>query len=114
MKIWLTRFLAHQSYRSGELLTGELKEMCIAVLQHVVKTFQDVSLCAVVRSNGLFTHRTNIDLPSQNKAKVTDDIVRQFMDAKRAIDPTVPSPGSTAHRQAEAHGMILPTLPKTK
>ncbi|KDN50365.1 tryptophanyl-tRNA synthetase [Tilletiaria anomala UBC 951] len=75
-------------YRAGKLLTGELKKMAIAVLQHVVKTFQD------------------------NKVKVTEDVVRNFMDPKRLIDPTLPAPGSTAHRQ-DQQGMsfILPTVP---
>ncbi len=75
-------------YRSGKLLTGELKKMCIATLQQIVKSFQD------------------------NKSKVTDDLVRQFMDAKRAIDPTMPTPGSTAYRQNEpGNGLILATVP---
>ena len=37
----------------------------------------------------------------QNKAKVSDDLVRQFMDASRQIDPTIPPPGTTAPLQAE-------------
>jgi tryptophanyl-tRNA synthetase len=52
-----------KDYRSGTLLTGELKKICIQELQAYVKEFQ-------VR-----------------KAQVTDDLVRQFMDPSRKIDP---------------------------
>ncbi|SCZ89105.1 BZ3500_MvSof-1268-A1-R1_Chr1-1g00958 [Microbotryum saponariae] len=52
-------------YRSGKLLTGELKAMTIKLLQDFVKGFQD------------------------RKAAVTDDICRSFMDGTRKIDPTV-------------------------
>ncbi|CAO1620961.1 unnamed protein product [Parajaminaea phylloscopi] len=54
-----------KSYRSGELLTGELKKKCITVLQAVVKNFQE------------------------RKAEISDDLVRQYMDKNRKIDPSV-------------------------
>lgn len=76
-----------QDYRAGELLTGELKKLAIATLQHVVRTFQE------------------------SKAKVTDDVVKQYMDASRAIDPTPTEPKSTAHKMNEL-GFVLPTLPE--
>ncbi|SCV71587.1 BQ2448_3175 [Microbotryum intermedium] len=57
-------------YRSGKLLTGELKAMTIKLLQDFVKGFQE------------------------RKATVTDDICRSFMDGTRKIDPTVVPRGS--------------------
>ncbi|KAK4057095.1 tryptophan--tRNA ligase [Microbotryomycetes sp. JL221] len=54
-----------KDYRSGQLLTGELKQKSIALLQAFVKDFQD------------------------RRAKTSDDLVRQFMDAARPIDPTM-------------------------
>ncbi|PWN25430.1 putative tryptophan--tRNA ligase [Jaminaea rosea] len=54
-----------QQYRSGELTSGEMKKKCIAVLQAVVKGFQE------------------------RKAAISDDVVRQFMDRERRIDPRV-------------------------
>nr|GAT53689.1 tryptophanyl-tRNA synthetase [Mycena chlorophos] len=51
-------------YRSGKLLTGEMKAKCIAVLQTFVREFQE------------------------RRAKVTEEIVDTFMDASRKIDPT--------------------------
>ncbi|KAI3485088.1 hypothetical protein L1887_51762 [Cichorium endivia] len=50
-------------YRSGAMLTGELKQKCIAVLQKVVSNFQ------------------------QKKAAVSDELVREFMNKNRSIDP---------------------------
>ncbi|KAI5476114.1 tryptophanyl-trna synthetase [Pseudohyphozyma bogoriensis] len=52
-------------YRSGELLTGDLKKMTIELLQKFVKSFQD------------------------RKAAVTDEVVKAYMDPTRAIDPSV-------------------------
>ncbi|PLW16270.1 hypothetical protein PCANC_16842 [Puccinia coronata f. sp. avenae] len=52
-------------YESGELLTGEMKAICIETLQKMVAEFQE------------------------RKNKVSDDLVKQFMDPTRAIDPTV-------------------------
>ncbi|CAO1612556.1 unnamed protein product [Jaminaea pallidilutea] len=54
-----------KTYRSGELLTGELKKKCITVLQALVKDFQE------------------------RKAAVSDDRVRDFMDKTRKIDASV-------------------------
>ncbi|GAC74158.1 hypothetical protein PANT_10d00041 [Moesziomyces antarcticus T-34] len=59
------------------MLTGELKQKCIAVLQKVVSNFQ------------------------QKKAAVSDELVREFMNKNRSIDPTMPPAGSTAKNQAE-------------
>ncbi|KZV68080.1 tryptophanyl-tRNA synthetase [Peniophora sp. CONT] len=50
-------------YRAGRLLTGQLKAKCISALQVFVKDFQE------------------------RKAKVTDDIVREFMSVRK-IEPT--------------------------
>lgn len=68
-----------QNYRSGELLTGELKKKCIAVLQAVVKNFQE------------------------RKAQISDDVVREFMNASRKIDPSV-VPREAGGQQKEAGG----------
>jgi len=54
-----------QDYRTGKLLTGELKKICIEVLQEFVADFQS------------------------NKSKVTDEVVKNFMDSTRKIDPGV-------------------------
>lgn len=54
-----------KDYRSGELLTGQLKARTIEMLTKVVTEFQ------------------------ARKAAVSDDVVRQFMDASRKIDPAV-------------------------
>ena len=61
-----------EDYRAGRLLTGELKKRCIAELQRVVGDFQ------------------------QRKAQVTDELVAQFMDPTRKIDPTPPVPHGAA------------------
>lgn len=61
-----------EDYRAGRLLTGELKKRCISELQRVVSEFQ------------------------QRKANVTDDLVKQFMDPTRKIDPTPPVPHGVA------------------
>ncbi|EJD46118.1 tryptophanyl-tRNA synthetase [Auricularia subglabra TFB-10046 SS5] len=50
-------------YRAGKLLTGQLKQKAIKLLQEVVKDFQD------------------------RKAKVTDEELARFMDPTRKIDP---------------------------
>ncbi|KJA18550.1 hypothetical protein HYPSUDRAFT_45073 [Hypholoma sublateritium FD-334 SS-4] len=50
-----------QQYRSGELLTGQLKGKCIQLLQHFVAEFQE------------------------RRAKVTEETVNQFMDSSRKI-----------------------------
>ncbi|KAG1736769.1 tryptophanyl-tRNA synthetase [Suillus lakei] len=52
-----------EEYRTGRLLTGQLKARCIQMLQEFVKTFQE------------------------RKAKITDEDVNVFMDPKRKIDP---------------------------
>ncbi|KAF8579477.1 tryptophanyl-tRNA synthetase, partial [Ramaria rubella] len=54
-----------KAYRSGELLTGQLKDRCVKLLQEFVQTFQ------------------------KRKAKVTDEELRFFMDPTRKIDPSV-------------------------
>lgn len=52
-------------YESGKLLTGEIKAICIETLQKMVADFQE------------------------RKKTVTDDLVKQFMDPNRKIDPSV-------------------------
>ena len=63
-----------KDYRAGRLLTGELKKRCIQELQRVVAEFQE------------------------RKAKVNDDVIRQFMDASRKIDSTPPVPRSASNK----------------
>ncbi|KAI7901097.1 uncharacterized protein BX663DRAFT_514900 [Cokeromyces recurvatus] len=53
----------HDSYKSGELMTGELKKICIEVLQKFVADFQE------------------------RKSKITDETIAFFMDKNRKIDP---------------------------
>ncbi|BGP18464.1 hypothetical protein JCM10213_003196 [Rhodosporidiobolus nylandii] len=61
-----------KDYRAGKLLTGELKQKTIALLQEFVKAFQT------------------------RRAAVTDDLARSFMDKTRKIDPTLRyGPGCT-------------------
>lgn len=52
-----------EDYRTGRLLTGQLKARCIQMLQQFVKVFQE------------------------RKAKITDEDVNAFMDSNRKIDP---------------------------
>lgn len=59
------------------MLTGELKQKCIGVLQKVVGNFQ------------------------QRKAAVSDERVREFMDKHRQIDPSMPPAGATAKLQRQ-------------
>ncbi|KAF8237720.1 tryptophanyl-tRNA synthetase [Tricholoma matsutake] len=54
-----------KDYRSGKLLTGQLKAKCIDLLQRFVADFQ------------------------QRKAKVTADDIKTFMDPNRKISPTM-------------------------
>ncbi|GAA5823938.1 hypothetical protein JCM3770_004139 [Rhodotorula araucariae] len=64
-----------QDYRSGKLLTGELKQKTISLLQDFVKAFQD------------------------RRAAVTDDLVKAFTDGTRAIDSTLRyGPGCTGEK----------------
>lgn len=42
----------------------------------------------------------------QRKAKVTDDMVKSFMDGSRKIDATPTEPGSTAHLQGTQEGLL--------
>ncbi|KAA1129781.1 hypothetical protein PGTUg99_002757 [Puccinia graminis f. sp. tritici] len=62
-------------YESGELLTGEIKAICIETLQKMVADFQE------------------------RKKQVSDDLVKQFMDPHRAIDPTVVPRNSSIQQQ---------------
>ncbi|WFD35804.1 tryptophan--tRNA ligase [Malassezia cuniculi] len=62
-------------YRAGRMLTGELKKRCIEVLQKVVGDFQ------------------------ARKAQITDEMLDQYMDASRKIDPT-PARTATASQAA--------------
>ncbi|KAF8334180.1 uncharacterized protein EI90DRAFT_3121520 [Cantharellus anzutake] len=59
-------------YRSGELLTGELKAKCIKILQGVVKEFQE------------------------RRTRLTDADVNAFMDANRKIEPLPRSKQATS------------------
>ncbi|BGP50216.1 tryptophan--tRNA ligase [Rhodotorula kratochvilovae] len=64
-----------QDYRSGKLLTGELKQKTISLLQDFVKAFQD------------------------RRAAVTDNLVKAFTDGTRAIDATLRyGPGCTGEK----------------
>ncbi|GAA5935080.1 hypothetical protein JCM3775_004696 [Rhodotorula graminis] len=64
-----------QDYRSGKLLTGELKQKTISLLQEFVKAFQD------------------------RRSKVDDALVKSFMDGTRQIDPTLRyGPGCTGEK----------------
>ncbi len=69
-----------QDYKSGKLLTGQLKARCIKELQGIMKGFQEVrsrsSPCIV----NLFIRLL------QRRAKITDDEVKSFMDPTRKID----------------------------
>ncbi|KAG0164394.1 tryptophan--tRNA ligase [Apophysomyces sp. BC1034] len=53
----------YDSYKSGELMTGELKQKCIEVLQGFVASFQ------------------------KKKSEITKETVAYFMDASRKIEP---------------------------
>lgn len=48
-----------EEYRSGKLLTGNLKKMCIELMQAYVKNFQE------------------------NRAKITDEVLKEFMTPRR-------------------------------
>lgn len=49
-------------YRSGELSTAEMKDLCISELQKLIKTFQEA------------------------KVKVTDETIQHFMNPNRKFD----------------------------
>lgn len=53
-----------KEYRAGTLLTGQLKKLCIEALQAEVKFYQE------------------------RRAAVTDEVLMQYMDPNRKIDPT--------------------------
>ncbi|KAJ2958310.1 hypothetical protein NQZ79_g6077 [Umbelopsis isabellina] len=53
----------YDAYKSGEMMTGELKKRCIDVLQKVVGDFQE------------------------RRAKVTDEVIDHFMDKNKKINP---------------------------
>ena len=63
-----------RAYKAGELLTGELKQRCIKVLQEFVQEFQE------------------------KRKQVTDDIVKEFMDSAR---PLVWRQGKAEKREVE-------------
>ncbi|UZJ54331.1 hypothetical protein CBS101457_003651 [Exobasidium rhododendri] len=69
-----------KEYRAGSILSGEMKQKTIAVLQSIVQSFQE------------------------RKAAVTEEVIKSFMDKTRKIDPTPSQPGSTAHLQHNATG----------
>lgn len=71
-----------KQYRAGELLSGEMKARAVAVLQQIVIGFQE------------------------RLSKVSDDLVRQYMDKDRKIDGSPSKPGSTAHLQHESSGRM--------
>ncbi|CDH57172.1 tryptophanyl-trna synthetase [Lichtheimia corymbifera JMRC:FSU:9682] len=53
----------HDAYKSGEMMTGEIKKICIEVLQKIVGDFQ------------------------KRRSEVTDETVKYFMDSNRKIEP---------------------------
>lgn len=55
----------HDSYKSGELMTGDLKKICIELLQKFVGDFQE------------------------RKSKITPETIAYFMDATRKIDASL-------------------------
>lgn len=55
----------HDSYKSGELMTGELKKICIELLQKFVGDFQE------------------------RKSKITPETIAYFMDSSRKIDASL-------------------------
>jgi len=61
----------YKTYQTGELLTGQLKARCIDVLQRFVGDFQE------------------------RQAKITDEEISAFMDPKRKIYLSSPSPNPT-------------------
>ena len=72
-----------QDYRSGQLLTGELKAKCIKVLQEFVKNFQEVRPMSVL----VYCTRADSAYP-QSRAKITEEQINAFMDGSRQIIPT--------------------------
>lgn len=54
-----------ESYKSGELMTGELKKICIELLQKFVGDFQE------------------------RKSKITPETIAYYMDSTRKIDPSM-------------------------
>lgn len=75
-----------EDYRAGKLLTGELKKICIEVLQAFVKAFQEASSPIKLRFHPE-AHCSLLVL--QAKAQVSDEVVRSYMDAGRKIDPAM-------------------------
>ncbi|KAF1982656.1 putative tryptophanyl-tRNA synthetase, cytoplasmic [Aulographum hederae CBS 113979] len=65
-------------YRKGKLLTGELKAICIKLLQEYVKRFQD------------------------NRAKVTDDVMKSFMTPRKLEWKGNPNPKKPESKQKVA------------
>lgn len=96
-RLVLTRVRDAQDYRSGKMLSGELKQMCIKKLQEFVGDFQAVrpspppsfGFAASPAPSADGTH----GLMMQRRAAVTDDIVKSYMDMHRKIDPV---PGKKA------------------
>ncbi len=71
------------AYRAGELLTGELKQRCIAELQTYVRAFQE------------------------RKARVTPDVVREFMTPRKLEwrgnpNPVKKAPAAAAEKAEKA------------
>lgn len=89
------------SYRSGQLLTGELKKKCITVLQAVVQGFQEVRLLCDERKSIVLADSPSTHSLTQRKAAISDDVVRQFMDKDRKIDPSVAPRGAAKSQGAE-------------
>ncbi|KAH7107301.1 tryptophanyl-tRNA synthetase [Auriculariales sp. MPI-PUGE-AT-0066] len=71
-----------RDYRSGQLLTGQLKQKAIKHLQDIVKSFQE------------------------RRAAVTDEQLAAFMDSKRKIDPAIGREVATASTPGS-----VPTVP---
>lgn len=68
----LFEFVFLQDYRSGKLLTGELKQITIEFIQNYVAKFQE------------------------RRAAVTEEVVDRFMDPNRKIEPTIGKAAASA------------------
>jgi tryptophanyl-tRNA synthetase len=69
-----------ESYRKGELLTGELKKMTITLLQEYVKGFQE------------------------RRKEVTDEVLRQYMTPRKLEWKGNPNPNPKEMKPKESKG----------
>jgi tryptophanyl-tRNA synthetase len=68
----------YKSYKSGQLLTGELKKLCIALLQEYVQAFQE------------------------RRAKVTAEVLADYMTPRKLEWKGNPSPNLELHKKHHA------------